>query len=104
MEHGEQWSHYLSLLHFLLLYVYLLFVLQVDKGMDRIKLILTGNKMQFTEVDISLDENKHEKEYMQKNTKHTAKVMFPQVFNNGQYVGVRKNKREGGRREAVHVQ
>ena len=53
------------------------------KNLQRLTLILDGNKIKYQQIDISLDENKEHKELMRTKTKSKKPTMTPQVFYNG---------------------
>lgn len=57
-----------------------------QKNTQRLELILNGNKIKYTQVDISVDENNAQKELMISKSKSATPRVTPQLFLNGEYV------------------
>ena len=57
-----------------------------QKNLQRMKLILDGAKIQYTCIDISLEEHAEHKKTMLSKSKAKVPTATPQVFLNGEYV------------------
>ena len=58
----------------------------MDKNTERVRFLLQAAKAAFTEVDVSL--STVDKEYLHQHSKHDKKITLPQVFLDGEYLGV----------------
>lgn len=59
--------------------------MHTEKNTERVRFLLQAAKAPFVEVDVSL--STIDKEYLHQHSKHANKIILPQVFVDGEYVG-----------------